>query len=191
MTRIFFFCIAILTAINTNVYAQVYCRNETAKPVWLALVYNFVPPNIQMVSSGDTWISEGWYYIAPSETIQLSSHIGYDRNIGTKTNFFYYAEQEGGRMWFGARQYLIDNSAPKTPDQLSFRIEKAQGKHYYNEVAQLQLMPFKGATNTRESHYTIVLRQDDKNEGFIKHDKAWEEEFNNGRVPIIPFAEDQ
>jgi hypothetical protein len=101
MTRIFFFCIAILTAINTNVYAQVYCRNETAKPVWLALVYNFVPPNIQMVSSGDTWISEGWYYIAPSETIQLSSHIGYDRNIGTKTNFFYYAEQEGAECGLG------------------------------------------------------------------------------------------
>lgn len=191
MKRVFFIVPLLLVIASLTANAQLYCRNETDKAVWLTLAYNYVPADVQLVSSGDTWITEGWFYIPANGVVQLTSHIGYDRVLGTKSNFFYYAEQQGGREWYGARRYLIDHVAERNPNQLSFRIEKAQNKGVYKDVPQLILMPFKGATNTRESQYTFVLRQDDKNEGLIVHDEEWNNAFNKGQIPVIKFAEDQ
>lgn len=189
--KILFWCyFLIISSLLTNqINAQVYCRNETDKPVWLALAYNFVPNDIVMVSTGDIWISEGWFYIPPQGIVQLTTHIGYSREYGTKTNFFYYAEQVNGRDWYGARSYLVDYKAERSTTQLAFKIEKAQNSFTYKDVPQLRMMPFKGATNTREAQYTIVLRPDDPNEGFIKHDESWNEAFDKGQIPVIEFSE--
>jgi hypothetical protein len=189
MKTIFLACL--FCAFAGQAKAQLYCYNETAKPIWLALVYNYVPADIVMVSSGDTWISEGWFYIPPNERVQLTTHIGYHREFGTKSNFFYYAEQVGGRDWYGSRAYLVDVQAERNPTQLSYRIEKAQSSYIYKDVPQLKTMPFKGATNTRDAQYTIVLRENDANEGFIKHDDKWNETFNKGEIPIIEFTDEE
>ncbi len=171
MKKILFSILILLLANTTTGFAQLYAHNNTAKNVWLSIVYNYVPPTVQDVSAGDTWVSEGWFFLPPGATIQLTTHLGTNGDYGTKTNFFYYAFQEGGRDWFGARAFLVDTKAAYLKDQLSFRIEKANSKPTYANVPNLQMMPFKLGVLGLHGHHTLELEQSTPNDELVKHDE--------------------
>lgn len=48
-------------------WAQMYCRNDTHKLVWISIAYNHVPADApgMLVVSQDNWIIEGWYSVQP------------------------------------------------------------------------------------------------------------------------------
>jgi hypothetical protein len=174
-----FTLIAMLVFAQQLLLAQVYCRNSTPKDVWVAVAYNYVPsnsPDMQVIQH-DNWISEGWFYIPPQGTVQLSSHIGYHASNGIKTNYFYYATHRNGRDYAGGRFYLIDNTAEFSPDKLSFRIEEANSKDNYPQMSNLQMRPFRPATIQNEGQYTIIIQGDELNDEPIIHDIQHEESY--------------
>ncbi|OWY24765.1 hypothetical protein C7N43_14905 [Sphingobacteriales bacterium UPWRP_1] len=152
----------------TNLKAQLYCTNLSDAPVWLAIAYNYVPDATDVEISAaetDRWITEGWVYLDVGQTAQLSTHIGFSREYGIKTNFFYYAYQPGGREWRGARKFLIDaNPADVDPHSFKSRIEYANQPERYNGYPTIRYAPFKGATEGKEGRFDIVLKQNDEND---------------------------
>ncbi|MBK8472031.1 MAG: hypothetical protein IPL33_07595 [Sphingobacteriales bacterium] len=160
-------------------WAQMYCRNDTQELVWISIAYNHVPadaPGMSVVSQ-DNWIIEGWYSVQPGETVQLSSHIGYDRVLGSKTNFFFYGTSKS-RDYSGGRFFLIDNSAPFLPNQLSFRVDKGNRQSLYHpNVPSLQKRPFRPTTEQKDGEYTIVIAGNEINDEPIMHDVEHEESY--------------
>lgn len=147
--------------------AQVFCTNETESPVWVAVAYNQVPAG-QLYADGNMWVTEGWVYVQPNETIRLTTHLAYSKEYGMITNIFYYAYQDvpEGREWTGPRKFLIE-ATPKesrTLNTYDFRIEHANRRDYYKDNPNFQFGQFKGATLGQEEQYHIVLRQNDTND---------------------------
>lgn len=173
MKKIIFTTFILFVATTTSLFAQLYCHNNTEKDVWISIAYNYVPKEVVDVSTGDTWVSEGWFFVAPGATVQLTTHLGTNSQYGTKTNFYYYAFQEGkdGRDWFGSHAFLVDNKAPYLKDQLSFRIEKANSKPTYANVPNLQMMPFKLGVLGLHGQHVLELDKDTPNDELVKHDE--------------------
>lgn len=149
-------------------YAQLFCTNESANPVWLAVAYSQIKKTNSLdTSPEEVWLSEGWIYLKVGQTAQLTTHIGFDRIEGNKTNFYYYAYQpvEGGKEWRGNRKFLVDVD-PEEVDPFLFKtkILYANMPEKYRHRKSVQFKPFKMATNITQGFYTIVLKQDDRNE---------------------------
>ncbi len=91
---------------------------------------------------------EGWLYILPKDTVQLTTHLGIDKEKGIITNVFYYAYQPDGRKWEGNRKFLADVYPPNvSPDKYSYLIDDAN--HVRNEQTNpnIQVLLFKAGTN--------------------------------------------
>ncbi len=126
--RSFFACLCMLFligAISKQANAQLICTNQTDKPVWIAIAYNYTPADSGW--EDNTWVTEGWKYINPKDSVILSEHMGYDREMGIKNNFFFYAFQPNGREWKGIRKFALDSRSPDKdkPDEYEFRITRA------------------------------------------------------------------
>lgn len=176
----FFIATCLLALSSQALWAQLYCRNNTNQELWVAVAYSYVPADApgMSISGQDDWISEGWYSIPPKGTVQLTSHIGYDPVLGSKTNFYYYAMHQGGREYSGGRFYLIDNAAPFTPNKLSFRIEKASNKNdYHPNVSNLHMRAFIPATVQESGEFIIEVNGDEINDEPIIHDLSHEESY--------------
>ncbi|MBK6890557.1 MAG: hypothetical protein IPI59_02275 [Sphingobacteriales bacterium] len=156
--------IGIFIANTIAANAQLFCQNTTNKDIWLSLAYNYVPiEKIGEPDLYDTFVCEGWFYVPAGGAAQLTTHIGFDRKHGVKTNFFFYAYQIGGREWSGSRLFLTDFNAPKKQGQLGFKIENAQ-KTATNTNPQYWTLNFKRGVNTDMATYVLVLREDDVND---------------------------
>jgi len=144
-------------------YGQLYCTNHTTQGVWLAIAYNFVEPT-QPNCQINSWVTEGWLYVAPNDTAILSNFIGFDKHGGVKTNFFYYAYQVDGRDWSGPRKFLVDpNPHPVDPNRYDFRINDANlpEKHPNTDYVYVN---FKTGVWGKDNSYTLVLSPDDQND---------------------------
>lgn len=154
--------ISIVLSLPYRACAQLYCQNQTQQEVWLSLAYNYIAADADI--SNNIWITEGWFYIPAGGTVQLASHIGYDKGKGIKTNFFFYAYQPGGRDWNGSRRFIIDYDSPRNTQRLSFKVEYANQTSAFNDYPNLREALFKKGTNTQQKQHTLILRQDDEND---------------------------
>ncbi len=150
------------------IQAQLFCTNESEAPVWLAVAYNQVTKiGMDATTVEDIWVTEGWIYLDVGYTAQISTHLGFDKTEGMKSNFFYYAYQpvDGGKEWRGNRKFLVDIE-PENVDPFTFKtkILFANMPEKYSHRKSIQYMPFKVATNMNFGYYTIVLKQDDEDE---------------------------
>ncbi len=162
----FLFFLLVSGATVSDAYAQLECTNRTELPVWIAIAYNYTPPDSDW--SDNDWVTEGWLYIKPGDTVTLSKHMGYDKEMGFKNNFFYYAYQPNGREWKGIRKFALDKRPPnaKTPDEFDFKIRRA----HKNLTVDKRRNPnyerflFKGGDLGDKSYAIIELGQNDIND---------------------------
>ncbi|HRI29091.1 MAG TPA: hypothetical protein PK239_01975 [Chitinophagales bacterium] len=164
-------CIALfLIFSSTSVYAQLFCTNNSNYPVWVAVGYNYMPNNPDEIGANvnNVWVTESWIMLKVGETAQLSTHIGYDHTYGTKTNFYYYAYQPtpNGKIWAGNRQLLIDINPPEVdPHVFKTRILFANRIDLYQDRPSLQYAKFRMVPLENPGYYTVVLEQDDPDDG--------------------------
>lgn len=159
-------CLFILISYSSTCKAQLFCTNQTQQDVWLAIAYNHLAEEAKNASE-NRWVTEGWIYVAPHDTLQLTSHMGYKRGDGVKTLFFYNAYQPNGREWTGPRKFLVDpNPANVEPNKFDFKIEFANKADLYENQPQLKYVQFKAASYYGDEHgqYLITLRNDDEND---------------------------
>ena len=165
---------------SLSVKAQVFCTNQTEKGAWIAVAYNYLKdPDWEW--KRDTWRSEGWLYIQPYDTIQLTTHLGLDREKGVITNVFYYAYQPDGRTWSGSRKFLVDVYPSNiSPDKYSYQIDDANHIRDDQTNPNIQVLLFKAGTNAHQKgKFLITLRQTDANDPFVKHEPDYPSEFDN------------
>ncbi len=156
LTAFAFFCVA------QNANAQLAMTNQTDKPVWVAVTYNFVEADADW--SDNTWVSEGWLYIAPGDTTTVSRHIGFDRNDGIKTNFFYYAFQPDGREWKGIRKFVVEDPTDLDAldkERFEYRIPRAHKEATLTKKPNYVRRLFKGGTLGKNPYEVITLRAND------------------------------
>jgi len=169
MKKLLLLCGFLLLGAATNhSHAQLYCTNQTNAPVWIAIAYNYIDWTPGMGDVKDTWVTESWLYIEPGDSAVLSSHMGYDRELGSKTNFFYHAFQDvpGGRTWEGIRKFMLDTTPPnpRKKGEFDLRISRAHKEAIRAKNPSYKWHLFKAGTlGTKQSHI-IVLRQNDIND---------------------------
>jgi len=183
-------CLFILIIYNKNCKAQLFCTNQTNKDVWLSIAYNHLPDEAANASE-NIWVTEGWIYVAPNDTLQLTSHMGYKRGHGVKTLFFYNAYQPDGREWTGPRKFLVDpNPTDVEPHKFDFKIEYANNADLYKDRPNLKFVQFKAASfyGDENRQYLITLRNDDENDPpMTRKDK----EYWFGAPPELPYPADE
>jgi hypothetical protein len=160
---VLFCCCFVICAGIAN--AQVFCTNHTDKEVWIAVAYNHVPEKSVTVND-NYWVCEGWLYVGVNDTVQLTSHMGYQSGLGIKTHFFYHAYQPNSRTWTGPRKFLVDPNPPNVnPKKFDFKVVNANRPDLYVDKPNLTYLQFKAATyGDRSGQYLIVLNQDDTND---------------------------
>ena len=115
-------CLLLLISCSSLCKAQLFCTNQTDKDVWLSIAYNHLAEEA-VNANENRWVTEGWIYVGPRDTLQLTTHMGYKRGHGVKTLFFYNAYQPDGREWTGPRKFLVDPNPSKVePDKFDFKI---------------------------------------------------------------------
>ena len=142
--------------------AQLFCTNTTSKPVWIAIAYHYTPRYEQTWEEGN-WVSDGWFYITPGNTIQLHSYIGVNATLGLAFDFYYFAFQPNAKEWRGDRNFLTDINPNKkiSPNLLDFRIYHADNIEAYPENSNYVPFDFRFATGQRSGAYTIILKEND------------------------------
>ena len=183
-------CFFALMGYKNTCKAQLFSTNQTDKDVWLAIAYNHLPEEVKNANE-NRWVTEGWIYIGPNDTLQLTSHMGYKRGYGVKTLFFYNAYQPGGREWTGPRKFLVDpNPSDVEPHKFDFKIEYANKADLYKNQPQLKYVQFKAASyyGDKNGQYLITLKNDDENDPpMTKQDK----EYWLGAPPELPYSADE
>lgn len=178
--RHFLQTIIFLLLANVSVKAQVFCTNQTEKGVWIAVAYNYLQ-DATWEWKRDTWRSEGWLYVLPKDTVQLTTHLGIDKEKGVITNVFYYAYQPDGRKWEGNRKFLADVYPPNvSPDKYSYLIDDANHVRDEQTNPNIQVLLFKAGTNAyQKGTFLITLRQTDVNDPPVHHGPEFPSEFDN------------
>lgn len=165
---------------NLSVKAQVFCTNQTEKAAWIAVAYNYLKDPAWEWNQ-NIWRSEGWLYVQPRDTIQLTTHLGLDYKKGIITNVFYYAYQPNGRTWEGSREFLADvYPANASPDKYSYQIDHANHIRDVQTNPNIQVLLFKAGTNAHQKDkFLITLRQSDANDPYVRHESDYPSEFDN------------
>lgn len=178
--KFFFQIILFVLFTNLSVKAQVFCTNQTEKGAWIAVTYNYLK-DFRWDWKQDTWRSEGWLYIQPYDTIQLTTHLGLDREKGIITNVFYYAYQPDGRTWSGSRKFLADvYPANISSDKYAYQIDDANHIRDEQTNPNIQVLLFKAGTNAHQKgRFLITLRQSDVNDPPVHHGPEDASEFDN------------
>jgi len=139
------------------VEAQVFGLNNTAQPIWIAMAYEHKPIEAPNGYENQTfWVTEGWLLIKPFSKVQLTTHIGYDKKEGYKSNFHYYAYQSNGDVWKGDKQLLVDPIPDKVVhDVIDFKVNDASNLTYYANNDKLSSLLFKSADTCLKDKCTI------------------------------------
>ena len=87
--------ITLTTSFVSN--AQLYLKNNTSVPVWVAYA------KWNDSESQNHWFTVGWYKVEPGDTKQLAA------GIGLQDYCYYYAQTEGGaKKYEGQAKMLVD-----------------------------------------------------------------------------------
>ncbi|MBL7784317.1 MAG: hypothetical protein JNM36_00240 [Chitinophagales bacterium] len=155
---------SLLMSFSSFAIAQVYCTNQTDKGAWIAVAYHHIM-DLTKSAAESPYVTEGWLYVVPYDTIQVGTHLGWNKQYGCKSNYYFYAYQPGGRNWSGTRYFLVNTNPDNVrPDQLSFRVEFANKTGAAYKGGSIQPLGFKKGTNQNEGKFLIILREDDEND---------------------------
>lgn len=153
------FCI-LLTLSCQKAAAQLFCTNATEQPVWVAVAFHQTNKVAGVWTEG-RWVTEGWLFLWPNETAQLSTHIGADASFGLAYEFYYFAYQPfaGGKQWGGDRNFLVELDPKATVNhyKMDFHINESDKLKAFSEYPFLFPLSFRYATGLRSGSYTIVL----------------------------------
>lgn len=153
------FCLLLILNCQ-KVAAQLFCTNATDQPVWVAVAFHQTN-KVNDVWMQGRWVTEGWLFLWPKDTVQLSTHIGAHANFGLAYEFYYFAYQpvKGGKQWSGDRNFLVelDPKASISHDKMDFHINESDKLNAFPEYPFLVPLSFKYATGQRSGTYTLVL----------------------------------
>ncbi|HRK26222.1 MAG TPA: hypothetical protein PK239_02925 [Chitinophagales bacterium] len=162
MIHKFLIALACFCLFNLSVKAQLYCANLSSKPVWIAVVYHYTP-----IENGEwkmgSWVANGWIYINPGDTTQLTTHIGAHPIHGLAYEFYYFAYHPYGKEWTGTRRFLtnVDPMLLYKPDVYDYTILNADKVVPKPDSQYLPDFAFNYATGQRYGNYLIILRDTD------------------------------
>jgi len=132
----------IFTIITINLDAQIYFKNNTNEPVYVALCMEYKN------NSSNYWGTEGWYKVDPGDKIMISSAIGWNDNI------YYYAESTISDKVYSGNTPLLVNPSDK------FFIKNADKEYQKTQNPIYEWRKFRHIdmnAGTLQLKYTITL----------------------------------
>jgi uncharacterized membrane protein len=122
--------ISLATSFVSN--AQLYLKNNTSEPVWVAYA------KWNDSKNQNHWFTVGWYKIDPGDTRQLAAGIGFQDYC------YYYAETKGGaKKYEGKTKFLVDRGG-------EFKIKNADKQYQKDNNSNYEWHGFRKFTYTRD-----------------------------------------
>jgi uncharacterized membrane protein len=137
------FLITLMILISQNYKSQIYFKNNTEKPVFVALVH------YRSWSDFKGWVSDGWFYVLPNEKKEILGYNPFGQYI------YYYAQTKDATQKFeGKHSFLVH------PND-SFKIVNADKDYVKEEQPEYRWCSFreidKGTMDVLKIKYTIEL----------------------------------
>jgi uncharacterized membrane protein len=138
------FLLLILNLIVVSAKSQLYFKNESSKPVYVAYAMQ------NNSSDNESWYSHGWYSCDPGERIVLSTAVGLNPNV-----YWFAKTQDGKSEWNGKNR---DESSDFLVKSKSFQIKNADMQYVKDKDSSLEWKSFRHISiGVLQLKYTITV----------------------------------
>ena len=137
----------LFSLISISVFCQLYVKNGTNTPVWVAIARW----KVDLLTDFEGWVSKGWYQVQPGGTVEtLTAFQMYN------DTYYYFAMNAEGILWEGQAGFLVNVTD-------AFEIDYADKAYVKNQNYQFDWRNFRELYVGDYTNFTLTLTNDSNN----------------------------